>query len=385
MRDTRQSATPLPVRRRSGLILAALAIMILALALTGYLSPSVAVRVTAWIIASVEALALAGCVFEAITETNDRRRYPPPGRLIDVGGHQLHLHGSGDGQPTVVLEAGGASWSFYWRLVQPEVARFARVCSYDRAGYGWSEPGPKPRAAHQIITELHALLANAGETGPFVLVGHSLGGVIVRQYARRYPQEVVGMVLVDSAHENQLERIPRARESIRGMFSLFPVLSFLARLGVVRLLGSLLLARFPSVRTPEDKAIFLALSAVPTYFGTSHAENLAFMSFFEAAGQEQPPTLPGDMPLIVIQADHPQTAPRGISQERWEAITEAWKGIQLDLVSLSSNGRLIVAEGSGHNIMAEQPDTVVKAIRQVVDAVRIENTRQTNNEQGGDD
>ena len=130
---------------------------------------------------------------------------PPPGKLVDVGGWRLHLNCAGKSEgkaPTVVMEAGSGDFSVDWGLAQPEVARFARACSYDRAGAGWSELGPRPRTWRQIAYELRTALQKAGEKGPYVLVGHSLGGLLVRVYASAYPQEVAGMVLVDSAHED---------------------------------------------------------------------------------------------------------------------------------------------------------------------------------------
>ncbi len=127
---------------------------------------------------------------------------PPPGRMVDAGGHRLHLNCSGQGSPTVVMESGAGDLSLVWALVQPQIAQFTRACSYDRAGYAWSDAGPQPRTMAQIAYELHAALANAGEKGPYVLVGAALGGAMVRVFANTYPSDVSGMVLVDSADEN---------------------------------------------------------------------------------------------------------------------------------------------------------------------------------------
>src|SRR4030095_2709756 len=118
--------------------------------------------------------------------------FPPPGKLVDVGGWRLHLNCTGEArasQPTVILEAGLGDFSVEWSLVQPGVAKFARVCSYDRAGTGWSEMGPNPRTMRQIVFELHTLLEKAGVRPPYALVGHSYGGVLVRLYSITYPAE----------------------------------------------------------------------------------------------------------------------------------------------------------------------------------------------------
>src|SRR5215216_361500 len=147
-------------------------------------------------------LAVIGASYEAIMAAGDATRYPPAGQLVDVGGHRLHLHCVGKGSPTVIMEAGGAGNVLHWMLVQPAIARSTRVCAYDRAGMGWSEPGPPPRTPQQIVAELHTLLTNARIPGPYILVGHSIGGKYVRLYASQYPQDVAGLVLVDGRHED---------------------------------------------------------------------------------------------------------------------------------------------------------------------------------------
>src|ERR1700730_10920245 len=130
----------------------------------------------------------------------------PPGKLVDLGGHKLHVNCTGKGNPTVVVENGLGDFSFGWILVQSKVATFTRICTYDRAGYAWSDPGPKPRTYAQLNLELHDALAKLDERGPLILVGHSFGGGVVRNYAAAYPGDVAGMVLVDIVHEDQ--RIP---------------------------------------------------------------------------------------------------------------------------------------------------------------------------------
>ena len=148
-------------------------------------------------------LLLLGLSYQAIASALDASHYPPPGKLVDVGGYRLHINCTGTGSPTVILDAGLGGTSLDWSKIQPAVARFTRVCSYDRAGYGWSESGPGPRTSQQIVKELHLLLAHAQINGPYVLVGHSVGGLNMRLYAYRYPAEVAGMVLLDSTDEHQ--------------------------------------------------------------------------------------------------------------------------------------------------------------------------------------
>ena len=154
------------------------------------------------LLALLIALAGIGASYEAIMEAGDATRYPPPGTLVDVGGYRLHLHCVGEGSPTVIMEAGGGGNVLHWMLVQPAIAQSTRVCAYDRAGMGWSEPGPLPRTPQQIVAELHTLLSTASIPGPYILVGHSIGGKYARLYASQYPHDVVGLVLVDARHEN---------------------------------------------------------------------------------------------------------------------------------------------------------------------------------------
>src|SRR4051812_37119691 len=158
-------------------------------------------RGLAVLFALIAVLALAGASYEALAAAGDAHRYPPPGQLVDVGGYRLHIQCVGAGSPTVVLDAGLGGSSLDWSLVQAELGRTTRVCAYDRAGMGWSDPGPQPRTPRQIADELHTLLTNAGNAGPYVLVGHSLGGKNVRMFALQHPDQVAGMVLVDARSE----------------------------------------------------------------------------------------------------------------------------------------------------------------------------------------
>jgi pimeloyl-ACP methyl ester carboxylesterase len=192
-------------------------------------------------------LAVAGATYQAIATERAERAYPPPGQMVDVGGHSLHINCVGQGSPTVVLDAGSGAFSAHWVRVQREVSGTTHVCSYDRAGMGWSEMGPEPRGTKQISSELHTLLKGANIEGPYVLVGHSFGGLYVRTYAARYPDEVAGVVLVDSSSPKQVSHQPVTRDSDEPQKQTFAVVprlarlgvSLLARLGVVRLLSKL--------------------------------------------------------------------------------------------------------------------------------------------------
>ncbi len=149
-------------------------------------------------LAALLGLALVGYIYEPMAEAADAKAYPPPGQMVDVGGYRLHIHCTGTGSPTVVIDAGLGDWSTSWGgYVQPEVAKTTRVCTYDRAGMGWSEAGPLPRDAAQFVKELHTLLQNANILGPYIMVGHSLGGLPVRVFVHEYSSELSGVVLIE--------------------------------------------------------------------------------------------------------------------------------------------------------------------------------------------
>src|SRR3954451_515030 len=155
-------------------------------------------RTLAVLVGLLVVLGLLGVVYESAAEAADVRAYPPPGQMVDVGGYRLHINCVGTGSPTVVIDAGWGDWSGGWSRVQPEAAKTTRVCTYDRAGMGYSEAGPLPRTAEHFARELHALLQHAGVLGPYVLVGHSFGGAPVRVFAHAYAPEVAGVVLIEA-------------------------------------------------------------------------------------------------------------------------------------------------------------------------------------------
>jgi pimeloyl-ACP methyl ester carboxylesterase len=210
-------------------------------------------RILVGVAGLVLVLLLAGVVLQFIITRIDACRYPAPGEMVDVGGYNLHLYCTGEaGAPTVVMDSGLGGTVLDWQLVQPEVAKFARVCTYDRGGMGWSDPGAQPRTSRQITKELQTLLSDAGVRGPYVLVGHSFGGTNMQVYASRYPDEVAGMVLVDSALEDE--------EAVILTKSLQPspvLLKIYATIGLTRLPYSLgekrLVLRHPSLKTSKSR------------------------------------------------------------------------------------------------------------------------------------
>ncbi len=164
-------------------------------------------RIAGVIIVILLLLAGSGLAYQSVSEAKDKRQVPPLGQMVDVGGYRLHLVCTGQGSPAVVLESGLGGPALQWALVQGRLEKTRKVCSYDRAGLGWSDVGPAPRTSQQMVNELHTLLHNAGVQGPYVLVGHSLGGFNVRLFAHEYPGETAGLVLVASGNENDNARM----------------------------------------------------------------------------------------------------------------------------------------------------------------------------------
>jgi pimeloyl-ACP methyl ester carboxylesterase len=325
-------------------------------------------RILLGLLALVVTLALGVLVAGGIARASLHARFPPTGQLVDVGGYRLHIacQGSGAG-PTVILEAGSGATSLDWALVQPQVARFAKVCAYDRAGIGWSEASPKPRSAPVMVEELHALLERAGLKAPFVLVGHSIGGIVSRQYAALYPSEVSGLVLVDSAHEDQFRRYPapvvaataRSIQQVR-------TLETLIALGIPALIPALAPLE-PRLPKPIAETYRALTTSDPKHVAAGRGEIEGLMR-----GDTKPVTTLGNLPLVVLSRGHadPGMFDASVTPEVVAQAERVWTQMQLELTALSSRGRRIVALKSGHSIQLDQPELVIGAIREVRAAQR---------------
>jgi pimeloyl-ACP methyl ester carboxylesterase len=305
-------------------------------------------------------LAAAGCLLERIAEARDRRRFPPPGRLVDIGGRRLHLAclGSAPG-PTVVIEQGAGSPSLTWWPVQARVANFARVCTYDRAGYLWSDPAPRGRSLADRVADLHVLLQRAELPPPYILVSHSFGGFLARLYAQAHPQEVAGMVLIDTPHESTVLQ-PTFLGYLRRGARIQPIVAATARLGLVRLLGR----HFPMLLLPDHPAGY-ALCARPQHAQLLADDLRALLAELPALSARGALGSLGDRPLAVLT--HGVAFPGAA-----EAAEEGWQEGQRKLAALSSANELIVAANSNHMIYHDEPEVVVEAIR-LVHAVAIRN------------
>jgi pimeloyl-ACP methyl ester carboxylesterase len=299
-----------------------------------------------------------------------KQQYPPIGQMVDIGGYRLHMHVAGEGTPTVVLDSGAGGIGLSWELVHPAIAKVTRVVTYDRAGLGWSDPSPYPRDAAMMALELHTMLVNANISGPYILVGHSLGGSVARQFAAKYSSEVAGLVMVDSAHEQQMKHFPEAVVKMAG--------SMKAMMGAMKLMGKLgIFALKPDLIAIGDNGK-LSNELVTQIRGVmassnSHAEALIAETENVYSARTQPVSALGDLPLTVIS--HGQldanAIPPSLGQDVRDAYESAWQKLQAEITSLSTRGRRIVAERSGHNIIFDQPEIVVESVLEMVKSLQL--------------
>jgi len=299
----------------------------------------------------IAALLGAGWVYEAMGQRRDRRRHQPPGRLVSIGDHQLHLLSKGTGSPTVVIEPGAGQASRFWWAVQDKIAEFTSVCTYDRAGLAWSEAAPSSQTIEDRAHALHTLLENAGICGPYLLVAHSYGGLIVRSFARRYPDKVAGLVLVDTPDESTIFAPEVLAFYAKAKF-LNRAIAIVSRFGTLRVLRRWVeLDRFGLwlERAAEYQALCDEL--------TSILQAPVAMRVPEQAG------VLGALPLAVITHGQPFPGPFAILEKNWS------QG-QAHLAALSSNSWLTVATESNHMIQTDEPELVVNAVRRVYLAAR---------------
>jgi pimeloyl-ACP methyl ester carboxylesterase len=327
-------------------------------------------------VAIVLAVLLAGALLlGVIYEQNARRAaaktFPPPGQMVDIGGRRIHLDCTGEGSPVVLLEAGAdTSGSPLWEPIQQQVAQFTRVCSYDRAGIMWSEPGPEPRDGEAIAADLHTALTTASVPGPYVMAGASMGGAYVMTFTREYPDEVAGVVFVDASHPDQTARLVAAAPANDPSIPvLFRVLAALNWTGLPRLL-------LPAETIPElSPATSQAIAAYqPTSLVGAFSEAAAIEDSLREAGLQRDL---GDRPLVVLSRHKPWSAftdeerrLSGFTEAQFDASEAAWAEMQADEATWSTHSAHRVVDGSSHVIQLEHPDAVVTAIQDVVAAVR---------------
>ena len=290
----------------------------------------------------------------------------PPGTMVALGSHRLHIHCTGEGSPAVIFESGLGGTSLDWSRVQPAVSEFTRACSYDRAGYGWSEPGPSPRHAARLAAELDRLLLSAGVPPPYVLVGHSFGGLTVRIYAARRAPTVAGLVLVDAVHERQFQHLRAA--GVRTPTAPTGRRFVITNPGIV-----------PEGLPESVKPLARRLAAMPKAVRALYGE-LEWMrtSARQVGAIRQVP----DTPVVVLSRG-PRPGDASLETERLDG---AWLDLQHHLAGSMNNGALQVVDDSGHHIHLDRPKQVVAAIRALVEAIRTEpdpdSSRVTASEEG---
>ena len=305
-------------------------------------------RRTGLALAGLTAIALAGAADGAPPVAFEAES--PPGILVGVGLHRLHIHCTGQGSPSVVFESGLGGTSLDWTRVQPEVSRFTRACSYDRAGYGWSERGPEPRHADRIALELDRLLLHANVSPPYLLVGHSFGGLAIRLFAaRNEPRAVAGIVLVDATHEHQFQRMESAG-----------VQTPMAPTGRRFVISNhwLVPSALPESLKPLAQRLALARKSIRTLYG--ELGSLRHSAIQVGSIRRTP-----DAPVIVLAR-----GPRRGADDSYDRLDGTWLDLQRELAGTMKNGSFQVVRGSGHYIHLERPERVVDAIRTIVDRYR---------------
>ena len=335
-----------------------------------------------WVGVAVLLLGVAARSAMLAAQTSSPAEPAAPGRLVDIGGQHIHLDCTGAGSPTVLLEAGAGDFAMVWSLVQPPVSAFTRVCSYDRGGHAWSDPGTRPRSFAQLALELRRALRRAGERAPFVLVGQSYGGLVVRGFAAGYPHDVAGVVLVDAVHEDEHVvyggEPHRIRDEARGRIAPPPRLSLdtallrEARRDSEEGSGAGAADLEPPLRQLPD-----SVQRLWRWAASKPLHRLAWAAEMDWSPEElarmhearlRDRASLGDVPLEVLaraRGDFPEgmrISADSLERER--------RGLQADLAALSHAGRLVFATRSGHNIQLEEPALVVEAVRSVVEQAR---------------
>jgi len=301
-------------------------------------------------------LSITGMIYQTSATETDKKNFPPPGNLIDVGGFKMHIDCTGEGSPTVILESMSGGGSPYWGWVQPEIAKVTRVCVYDRAGFYWSESDPEPQSLARTVRNLHTLLVNANIEGPYVLVGHSIGGLYARQFAAEYPEQVAGLVLLDAGDPQQFKQYPDLFTEGDGFLQIIPVLETLNNVGVSHLFfafgGEMDFSTLSEPQKSQVKAFWAASRYYDALAVELRASHNIWTDALELGGV-------GDLPLMVIS--------------RSANLDHDWVKYQDGLAALSANSQHITVEGSDHGGLVFNPDyaaQVSEGIVQVIDAVR---------------
>lgn len=308
------------------------------------------------------------CGFNSHASADGTPKYPPPGKLVEVENHLMHIYCTGKGSPVVILEAGLSSYSLDWSLVQPEISKKTMVCSYDRSGYGWSEPGKEPRTAQQVVKELHELLLKDGVKGPYVLVGQSLGGIFVQLFALTYPAETDGIILVDSVNRNMDRKIPKDKlDKFEGNLKFFAYMGKMgAPIGIPRLLhmpSSIAIYKLPEDLRPEAYWLTYRTKTYAAIYDELDAMRESEAEFDKYDNIEKFP----NVPVVVLSGAVPKDYPPFMISG---GLFDSWKELQTDLAKTFPHAKHIIAGKSGHFIQLDQPGLVIDTVDRMVESVR---------------
>lgn len=312
--------------------------------------------VAVYILIGILVLLAIGWIYQRLSLQRDLRHFPPPGKMVDIGGYRLHIQSSGEGSPTVLLEAGFGDFSMHWKDIQARLAKFTCVVSYDRAGMGWSDSSPYARDPSRVAEELHLALKNAGIEGPYIIMGHSLGGIFARHFARKYIDEMAGVLLLDSSYEIE-ETPPELGFVYNDLIRLINLGTWMVPLGISRLITVL---RRKEMTEAQKMETMHALNQKTYRAYKGEFQNVIHRPALFEAGDLK------DVPLVVLYAEANITpeAVQGKVKDPDETVRQVRATIRMgneQLGTLSSRSEVLMSP-AGHYIQKDDPDLVVNKI-----------------------
>lgn len=303
-------------------------------------------------------IVVVGFVYEQISRSVTDNKFPPQGEFLDVGGHKLHYIKKGTGSPTVIFDSGLGEGVFSWAKVQNEVSEHVSTISYDRAGISWSERGGKPKSGKQISTDLHELLVKAEAQKPYIIVAHSMSGLTLRGYISDHKEDIFGVIFVDVSHPDQINRFPKEAGSLLDQTPAW-LIDFSNAIGVVRLLFN---QTYPNtevndpinIRANALRSKSISATVEESRNFKSLAKEAASISTFE------------NTPLVIITGESPERFKYLKDKKSEEQFANTWSDLQKDLLRLSNNSKQILATKSGHLVQMEQPEVIIKSIKEMI-------------------